>query len=78
MKFSEFFNRFSDSQKNAILTLLTGDDLVLKDIIIEHVGGLTGLLGVRERFEVKDVRSIVALWEEGSLMGARFMDVKVK
>lgn len=78
MKFRDFFERSSDSQKSAKLTFLTGDDLILKDIIIEHMGGLTGLLNARERFEVKDVRSIVALWEEGSLMGARFMDVKVK
>jgi hypothetical protein len=78
MKFREFFDRSSDSQKNIKLLLLTGDDLILKDIIIEHMGGLTGLWDVRERFEVKDVRSIVALWEEGSLMGARFMDVRVK
>jgi hypothetical protein len=78
VKFKDFFERSTDAQKNAKLTLLTGDDIVLKDIIIEHLGGLTGLWNVRERFEVKDVRSIVALWEEGSLMGARFMDVKVK
>ena len=78
MRFREFFERSSDSQKNARLTILTGDDLILKNIIIEHLGGLTGLWDVRERFEVKDARSIVALWEEGSLMGARFLDVKVK
>jgi hypothetical protein len=78
LRFKEFFERSSDSQKNAKLMLLTGDDLILKDIIIEHMGGITGLWGVRERFEVSDIRSIIALWEEGSLMGARFMDVRVK
>lgn len=78
IKFKDFFERSTDSQKNARLVLLTGDDQIMKDIIIEHIGGLTGLWGVRERFEVKDVGSIVALWEEGSLMGARFIDIKVK
>jgi hypothetical protein len=78
MKFKEFFERSTDAQKNARLTILTGDDPILKDIIVEHIGRLTGLWDVRERFEVKDVRSIVALWEEGSLMGVRFLDVKVK
>jgi hypothetical protein len=78
MRFREFFERSTDTQKNARLTLLTGDDQILKDVIIEHMGRLTGLLEVRERFEVKDVSSIVALWEEGSLLGARFIDVKVK
>jgi hypothetical protein len=78
VRFKEFFERSTDSQKNARLTILTGDDLILKNIIIEHMGGLTGLWEARERFEVKDVRSIVALWEEGSLLGARFIDIRVK
>jgi hypothetical protein len=78
LNFRNFFERSADQQKLARLIFLTGDDPILKDVIIEHLGGLTGLWGVRERFEVKDVRSIVALWEEGSLMGARFIDVKVK
>jgi hypothetical protein len=78
LKFKDFFERSTNTQKNARIVLLTGDDQILKDIIIQHMGDLTGLWGVRERFEVKDVQSIVALWEEGSLLGARFMDVKVK
>jgi hypothetical protein len=78
IKFRDFFDRSIDAQKNARIILLMGDDQILKDIIIERIGSLTGLLEVRERFEVKDTRSIVALWEEGSLLGARFLDVKVK
>ena len=78
IKFKDFFERSTDAQKNARLLLLAGDDQILKEIIIEHVGRLTGLWDVRERFEVKDVRSIVALWEEGSLLGARFIDVRAK
>jgi hypothetical protein len=77
VRFREFFERSTDTKKNAKLTLITGDDQVLKDIIVEQMGRLTGLWDVREQFEVKDVRSIVALWEEGSLMGARFIDVRV-
>ena len=78
IKFREFFERSPDAQKSVKFVLLTGDDLILKDIVIEHIGHLTGLWNVRERFEVNDVRSIVALWEEGSLLGARFMDIRVK
>lgn len=78
MKFKDFFERSTDSKKNARIILLIGNDQILKDVIIEQIGGLTGLWGVREKFEVRDVRSIVALWEEGSLMGARFIDIRVK
>lgn len=78
IKFKEFFERSADAQKTARIVLLIGDDQILKDIIIEHMGSVTGLWGVREHFDVKDVRSIIALWEEGSLMGARFLDIKVK
>jgi hypothetical protein len=76
LKFRDFFERSTEAKKTSRILLLTGDDPVLKELVIEHLGRVTGLWDVRERIEARDVRSIVATWEEGSLMGARFLDIR--
>jgi hypothetical protein len=78
MKFQEFFERSSEAKKASRILLLVGDDPLMKQVIVEHLGRLVGLWDVREQIEVGDVRSIVSVWEEGSLMGARFLDIRAK
>jgi hypothetical protein len=77
MKFLEFLERSAASKTGSHVVFISGDDNILKDIIVDECGRLTGLRDVKEQYTVSDVKSVIGLWGEGSLMGPRFLDVRV-
>jgi len=60
------------------ILFLVGEDFLMKEILAETFARATNLYPHEvEVFDIDDARNICSEWEEGSLMGARFLKIRV-
>jgi len=77
MRAVEFLEKTAEIKKKYRVLLLTGDDILLKEIILEAYGRDTDLFTELERYSILDGRNIEGEWSEGSLLGVRLIAVYV-
>lgn len=76
LKAVDFLARSSEDQAAESIILLTGEDLLLKEVVIESFARSAGMWpDLVERLEILDARNLLGEWREGSLMGPRFLKV---
>lgn len=75
-KLADFFTTSKETLAAIPILLILGDDLLQKDMIVEHYARSCGLWPhAVETMEIMDARNLFSEWDSGSLMGARFLKI---
>ena len=78
IKATDFLSLSKDIKLTHRVLLLSGDDDVLKTLVLEDFGRATGLYpDSLEKTTVDDGHQLAGLWEEGSLFGDRYLIITV-
>jgi DNA polymerase III delta subunit len=79
VKIADFLDQDTETQSKSPVLLVSGEDELLRNVLIESYGKATGLYpSSLERHTVQTGIHVSGIWEEGSLFGARLLVIEIE